>query len=329
MEHIRIGIAAVGSYLPAKIATNADLEKIVDTSDEWIVERTGIKERRYVAEGETNSDMVAAVCNQCIEEAGIEPEDIDALLLATITPDRLLPAAACIVQAKIGAKNAFAMDLSAACAGFLFGLQFGGNLIALGQAKNVLVVGCEVLTSITNWTDRTTCVLFGDGAGGVLLQPWKEGMPEVLATDIGSDGNYADMLTIPAGGQEIPLTSGLLEQNAHKVIMDGSAVFKRAVRTMVGTTRNALTKCGLNEDDITWLVPHQANLRILVSTARNLGIPKERVYINVDKVGNTSSASVPIALDEARKADCFEKGDIITMCAFGGGFAWGSSVVRW
>ncbi len=328
-ELVRVGIASYASYLPEKVLTNADMERIVDTSDEWITRRTGIKERRQVAEGETNSDMAAVVARSCLERAGVSVEDIDAVIVSTITPDRLLPSAACMLQAKIGAVNAAVFDVVAACSGFIYGLFTGSALVASGAAKNVLVIGSEVLTSIANWRDRTTCVLFGDACGGVLLQPWREGHHELLAVDAGADGTAADLLTIRAGGQELPLTHELLDENAHKVFMDGKAIFKRAIRTMVATTKKALSKCGLTPADVTWLVPHQANVRILTSTARELGIPREQVFINIEHVGNTSSASVPVALAEAADKGLFRKGDIICMCAFGGGLTWGAAVVRW
>ncbi len=328
-EARRVGIAALGSYLPERILTNKYWEERVDTSDAWIIERTGIKERHWVAEGETNSDMASRVAKDCIAKAGLKPEDIDLIIIGTVTPDRPLPSTACFVQAKIGAVNAAAFDVVAACSGFLCATQIAASMISSGVVKNAVVLGCEVLSSISNNNDRTTCVLFGDGCGGALYTDWKEGMPELLSTDLASDGTAAEFLTIRAGGQETPLTPELLERNEHKIYMDGSAIFKRAVRAMTDTTQRALSKCGMTNDDITWLVPHQANFRILLSTARNLGIPPERVYINIERTGNTSSASVPIALHEAATKNVFNKGDIIAMCAFGGGLIWGSAVVRW
>ena len=325
----RVGIAATGSYLPEKVLTNKDMESLVETSDEWITERTGIKERRMIAEGEYNSDMVTNVVNQLLEQTGLDAKELDHIIVATLTADRLLPSTSCYVQAKTGATNAAVFDLQAACSGFLYGLKMGKAIVASGAGKNVAVFGSEVLTSITNWEDRTTCVLFGDGCGGVLLQEYEEGMPEVLATDIGAEGESAELLTIPAGGQQTPLTPELLEKNAHKVVMDGNAIFKKAVRKMVASTRKALEMSGLDKDSLDWLVPHQANKRILLTTARGLKIPEESVFMNVHKTGNTSSASVPIALHEAATTDKFNKGDIICMCAFGGGLTWGASVIRW
>ncbi|GAB4162161.1 MAG: beta-ketoacyl-ACP synthase III [Planctomycetota bacterium] len=325
----RVGIASLSSYLPEKVLTNQFFESYLDTSDEWLTQRTGIKTRRMLSEGQTNSDMATNVAKECLTKANLTAEELDYIIVATVSPDRPLPATACFVQAKTGAVNAAALDVAAACSGFLYALTIGESLIASNAAKNVLVLGSESIISIGNWNDRGTMPLFGDGCGGVLLQPWKEGMPELLATDLGADGTAADLLTIRAGGQELPLTHELLDAQAHKVVMDGNAIFKRAVRTMVGTTLKALAKCGLTEKDITWLVPHQANRRILVSTARGLGIPEENVYINIDRVGNTSAASIPIALHEAVEGNNFKKGDIICMCAFGGGLTWGSAVVRW
>ncbi|MDZ7815559.1 MAG: beta-ketoacyl-ACP synthase III [Planctomycetota bacterium] len=325
----RVGIAAIGSYLPEKVLTNEYMESIVDTSDEWITERTGIKERRIVAEGEYNSDMVTNVVHQLLEQSGLEAGDLDHIIVATITSDRPLPATSCYVQAKTGATNAAVFDIQAACSGFLYGLKIAKGLIASGTGKNIIVVGSDVLTSITNWSDRTTCVLFGDGCGGVLLQEHQEGMPELLSTDIGAEGESSELLTIPAGGQSLPLTPELLEKNAHKVIMDGNAIFKKAVRKMVASTRKALEMSGLEQDSLDWLVPHQANKRILLATARGLKIPQESVFMNVHKTGNTSSASVPVALHEAASNGKFDKGNIICMCAFGGGLTWGASVVRW
>jgi 3-oxoacyl-[acyl-carrier-protein] synthase-3 len=282
-----------------------------------------------LSKGETNSDMASHVAKDCLGKVSITPEELDYIIVATASPDRPLPSTACFVQAKIGAVNAAVMDIIAACSGFLYALTLGESLIASGAARNVMVLGSESLTSIGNWTDRGTIVLFGDGCGGALLQPWREGLPELLSTDLGADGTAADLLTIRAGGQDMPLTYELLDANAHKVSMDGNAIFKRAVRTMVGTTMKALGKCGLTEKDITWLVPHQANKRILVSTARGLGIPEENVFINIDHVGNTSAASIPIALHEAVEGNNFKSGDIVVMCAFGGGLTWGAAVVRW
>ncbi len=280
----RVGIAAIASYLPERKLDNHYYETILDTSDAWITERSGIKQRSIIAEGQTNSDMASEVARKCLASSGVKAEDLDIIIVATVSPDRMLPSTACYVQAKIGAVNAGVFDIAAACSGFLYGLSVGGAMISTGMAKNVLVVGSEVLTHIGNWTDRTTIVLFGDGSGGALLQPWREGMPELLATDLGADGTAAELLTMRAGGQETPLTHELLDQNAHKVSMDGNAIFKRAVRMMVGTTMKALAKCGMTEKDISWLVPHQANKRILISTARQLGIPEERVFMNIEHV---------------------------------------------
>ncbi|MFA4985087.1 MAG: beta-ketoacyl-ACP synthase III [Candidatus Brocadiia bacterium] len=327
-EAIRVGIAGIASYLPPKVYTNKDFEKMVDTSDEWITERTGIKER-HIVEGEANSDMVAKVALQLLKESGLRPDEVDCIICATFTPDRPLPTNACYVQAKIGASKAAVFDMAAACSGFLYGLKVGGALVATGAYKNVLVFGSEVLSSIANYRDRTTCVLFGDGCGGALLQPWREGHHEMLSIELGADGSAGDILYIPAGGQLMPLTHELLDQNMHKVIMNGNALFKRACRAMVDSTQSALEKANLKLEDITWLVPHQANIRILETTARMLNIPKERVFINLERTGNTSSASIPIALDEASGKGLFKKNDIIAMCAFGGGLTWGGAVMRW
>lgn len=313
-------------YLPEKVVTNQDLEKIVDTNDEWIVTRTGIRERRIAAPSEATSDFVIGASKLAMEEAGITAEDIDTILVGTVTPDMRLPSAGCLVQDKLGAKNAAAMDIVAACSGFIYGLKLAQALVETGNAKNVLVAGSEKLSSITNWKDRSTCVLFGDGAGVAIVGSESEGH-EILATEIMSDGSAYEVLYIPGGGSKTPLDHKVIDESLHLVHMEGKELFKVAVRMMEDISQKVLKKVGLEVSDITWLVPHQANIRIINSLGRRMELPEDRVIINIEKYGNVSSASIPIALSECK--DRFKKGDIVLLVAFGGGLTWGATVLRW
>src|SRR5205823_1621893 len=321
-------ISGTGSYTPEKILTNEDLSRRVDTSDEWITTRTGIKERRIAAKDETTSDMAAKAALKAIEQAKISPEEIDLILLATATPDMIFPATACFVQKKIGAKNAACLDVSAACAGFLFGIEIAQQFITSHTHDTVLVIGAEKLTSITNWTDRNTCVLFGDGAGAAVLQH-RGRAHGVISTHIGSDGQFTDILFMPGGGSRCPITRDNVDMNLATIHMTGKEVYKQAVIAMVNASRKVLADTGLTADDIACVIPHQANLRIIEAIADRLKIPLERFYVNLDKYGNTSAAAVAMALDEANRTGRIQRGDYVLMVVFGGGLTWASTVVEW
>ena len=317
----------MGSYVPSRRLTNSDLEKIVDTSDEWITTRTGIKERRICAENEAASDMAAAAAQRALEASGLRPEDIDLLLVGTVTPDFRLPSQACVVQKKLGLINAAAMDIVAACAGFLHGLATADAYIKAGQFKNAIVIGVEKLSSVTDYTDRNTCVLFGDGAGAAVVVASDDDRG-ILSTFLKSDGRYGELLWIPDGGTENPIQS-LNGQGRVYIKMNGSEVFKHAVRQMVEASEKVIKAAGLTTADVSLMVPHQANIRIIQSTAKRLAISMDKVYLNIEKVGNTSSASVPIAMDEVIRSGRVKQDDIILMTAFGGGLTWASALVKW
>jgi 3-oxoacyl-[acyl-carrier-protein] synthase-3 len=303
------------------------METIVETSDEWIRTRTGIQERR-IADARTGAaDMAAAAARPALEEAGLAPEELDLILVSTATPDRLLPSTACDVQALLGARSAAAYDYASACSGFPYGLAMATGHIAAGQASNVLLICSEKMSSIVDWTDRSTCVLFGDGAGAAVIRP-AEDESGILSSFLRSDGTLADLLHRPAGGARIPIDVAVLDERSHFVRMAGPEVFRNAVRSMCEAAGEALARAGVTGDEIDLLVPHQANLRIIESTARYAGIPMDRVFVNVDRYGNMSSASVPVALDEAREQGRVGPGSLVLMVAFGAGFTWGASVVR-
>jgi len=321
-------IVGMGSFVPSGRLTNADFEKLVDTSDEWIVSRTGIRERRICGENESASDLAVAAARRAMDMAGYQPEDIELLLLGTVTPDYRLPSAACIVQEKLGLVNAAAMDIAAACAGFLHGLSAGNAYIKSGQFKRIMVIGVEKLSSVTDYTDRNTCVLFGDGAGVAIIEATEEDRG-ILSTFIKSDGRYKELLWIPDGGSNSPLQNQNGNQGKNFIIMNGSEVFKHAVRQMTDASRRVISEAGLTPADVTLMVPHQANIRIMQSTARRLTIPADKVFMNIAMYGNTSAASVPIALDDALRSGKIKENDIILMTAFGGGLTWSSALVRW
>ncbi|MBI5837760.1 MAG: ketoacyl-ACP synthase III [Candidatus Eisenbacteria bacterium] len=322
-------IVGTGSYVPEKVLTNADLAHMVETSDEWITTRTGIKERHVAAPGQATSDLAVEAARRALDAAGMKPEDLDLLVCATVTPDTLFPSCACAIQDKLGAKAAAAMDISAACSGFIYGVHMLRSMIALGTAKRVLLVGAETLTKITNYEDRGTCVLFGDGAGAVVLVPEGDRRHGVLASRIGSDGTARGMLYQPAGGSAIPATQESVAAKLHTIHMRGNEVFKFAVRGMEEVTRGVMEDAGITADDIRLLVPHQANLRMIQALGERLGVPDERVYVNIDRFGNTSSASVPIALDEVVRSGRLVPGDMVVLVAFGGGLTWGALALRW
>ena len=322
-------IAGTGAYLPETVLTNFDLEKMVDTSDQWIRQRTGIVERRIADDDVATSDLSVHASRLAIKNANIDPIDIEMILVATVTPDTAFPSTACYVQQGIGAKNASAMDISAACAGFLYGLDLANGLIISGQYNTILVVGGEVFNNIVDWKDRNTCVLFGDGAGAAIVQATEE--PKgIIASYIGSDGDYADinLLGIPAGGSRMPVTAEAIDNNLNKIQMNGREVFKLGVRLMPEAAQRVLRKAEISIDDIDLLIPHQANLRIIEAVGDRLGVPREKVYVNVDKYGNTSAATVIIALDEAIRQGRAKPGDLVLLVTFGAGLTWGSTLLR-
>jgi 3-oxoacyl-[acyl-carrier-protein] synthase-3 len=323
-----VGILGTGSCLPDKEVTNYDLEKIVDTSHEWIVSRTGIHKRRIVDDATATSDLSTEAAKKALEKANIKPEELDLIIVATVTPDMSFPSTACIVQSNLGATNAAAFDLEAACSGFLYAISIGQQFIATGMYKHVLVIGAETLSKILNWNDRNTCVLFGDGAGAVVLGPTEKDKG-ILSTYLGADGEGGKFLTLPAGGSRMPASVQTVEENLHYVKMDGSEVFKFAVRIMGNAAKKALDMCKLDVADIDYLVPHQANIRIISSAAKRLKLPMDKVYVNLDVYGNMSAASIPVALDEAVSKGEIKKDDIVVLVGFGGGLTWGSCVIKW
>src|SRR6058998_2882023 len=323
-----VSIIGTGSYVPEKILSNSDLSRMVDTSDDWITTRTGIKERRIAAKDENTSDMAARAALKAIEQAKISPKEIDLLIVATATPDMLFPATACFVQKKIGATNAACLDISAACAGFLFGLEIAQQFITSHTHETVLVIGAEKLTSITNWTDRNTCVLFGDGAGAAVLRH-RGSEHGVISTHMGSDGEYTDILFMPGGGSKTPITAENAHLNLQTIHMSGKEVYKQAVTAMLAAARKAIDQAGLTVDDIACVIPHQANLRIIEAIGERLGISSDKMFVNLDRYGNTSAAAVAIALDEANRSGRIKSGDYVLMVVFGGGLTWASTIVEW
>ena len=323
-----VSIIGTGSYVPEKILTNEDLSRMVDTSDEWITTRTGIKQRRIAAKDEHTSDMAAKAALKAIEQAKISPAEIDLILVATATPDMLFPATACFVQKKIGATNAACLDISAACAGFLFGVEIAQQFITSHTYDTVLVIGADKLTAITNWSDRNTCILFGDGAGAAILRH-RGGSHGVISTHIGSDGQYTDILFMPGGGSRCPITRENVDLNLQTIHMTGKEVYKHAVTAMLSAAEKALEQAGLRIEDIACVIPHQANMRIIEAIADRLDIPLEKFYVNLDRYGNTSAAAVAIALDEANRSGRIKPGDYVLMVVFGGGLTWASTVIEW
>lgn len=320
-------ISGTGSYLPQFVLTNSDLEKMVDTSDEWIVARCGIKERRIADKEEATSDLASKAALNACRDAAISPSDIDLIIVSTVTPDMIFPSTACIVQKNIGAVNAAAFDVEAACTGFIFGVTIASQFIENGFYKNALVIGADVLSRITNWEDRSTCVLFGDGAGAVVLTASQE--PGVISAYIASDGKGSDHLFCPAGGSRLPASHETVDQKLHYTNMDGGEVFKFAVKALPDAVKRAVEKGGMNVSDISWLFPHQANIRIIESAAKRLGIPEDRVALTIDKYGNNSSASIPIAMDSYSKDNKIKDGDTLALVGFGSGLTWGASLIKW
>jgi len=321
-------ITQTAKYLPEKVLTNFDLEKMVDTTDEWIQSRTGIKERRLVKKGEATSDMAANITNQLLKKSGKSPEDIDVIIIATCTPDMLVVSTAALVQEKIGAKNAWGFDLSGACTGFIYALETGSKLVESNQYKNVMVIGVDTMSSIINYTDRNTCVIFGDGGGGVLLEPTNEEIG-VLDSLLYLDGSGSNYLNVPAGGSLNPASEDTVSKNQHFVFQDGKKVFKFAVKKMADVSSEILEKNGYTGEDLKLFIPHQANKRIIDASRERCNLSEEQVMINIQNYGNTTAGTIPIALDEAVYEERIEKGDLVLLAAFGGGFTWGSMLIRW
>jgi 3-oxoacyl-[acyl-carrier-protein] synthase-3 len=326
-EQKKVGILGLGKYLPEKVLTNKDLEKIVDTTDEWIVTRTGIKERRIARENEATSDMATIAARRALESAKLKPEDIDLIIVATITPDMFFPATACLVQEKLGARTVPAFDISVACSGFIYGIAIAKQFVSSGVYRHALVIASEKLSSITNWEDRNTCVLFGDGAGAAILGPVDQG--GILSTYLGADGKQGELIKLPAGGSRIPATRKSIEDKLHFIRMNGSELFKHAVRIMADAALEATMPIGLKADDIHLVIPHQANVRILHAAAKRMGLSTDKIYLNLEKYGNMSAASSAVALVEAVEEGRIRKGDKILLDAFGGGLTWGAILIEW
>jgi len=322
-------ISGTGSYAPENRLTNRDLEQMVDTSDAWIQSRTGIQERRIAQKEQAASDLAYEAAHKALVSAGMLPEDIDLIVVATVTPDTMMPSTACWLQAKLQCKRAIAFDVSAACSGFVYALAVADNFIRAKSAQSALVVGVDTFSKIMNYQDRNTCVLFGDGAGAVVLEA-TTGDNHILSTHLFSDGAYADMLEVPAGGSRMPATQETVDQRMHTMVMrNGQEVFKSAVRSMSEAVQHALEQNDLAIEDVDLLIPHQANIRIIEAVGQKLGLSSEKVFTNLDRYGNTSAASVPLALDEAVRAGKIKSGDVVVLAAFGAGFTWGSAIVRW
>jgi 3-oxoacyl-[acyl-carrier-protein] synthase-3 len=327
--HRSARILGTGSYVPPKVVTNEDLEKLVATSDEWIISRTGIKERHVVDGSTAASDLALMAANKALDQAGMKASDMDQILVATVTPDRMFPSAACTLQEKLGVGGNSAMDLGAACSGFVYGLAIAGGMICAGVLDHVLLIGVETLSKILNWRDRGTCVLFGDGAGAAVVGPAEGDGRGILSVKMASDGASGSLLELPAGGSLLPASHETVEQGLHYIKMQGNEVFKYAVRAMEEMAREALGKAGKEVSDVDLLIPHQANLRIIHATAKRLGIPMEKVFVNVNRYGNTSAASIPLALDEAVREGRIKDGDLVELVTFGAGFTWAAAVIRW
>lgn len=324
---LRSVVLGTGSELPSKVLTNSALEKLVDTSDEWITTRTGIKERRILEEGKGSADMAYQASIRALEDAALEVKDLEAIIVGTVTPDYPFPSSACVLEHMLGAVGVFSFDVNAACSGFLNALAVADSFIQMRKIRNALVVGSDALSRLLNWQDRLTCILFGDGAGAVVMGASNDGRG-VLSTRLRTDGSYAKTLYVPAGGSLKPASIESIQRNEHTITMNGKEVFKVAVRSMEEISREALNEAGVGIDQISLVIPHQANRRIITALAARLGVSMEKVVVNVDKYGNTSAASVPVALDEARRQGRIRPGDIVLLSAFGAGFAWGAAVIK-
>jgi 3-oxoacyl-[acyl-carrier-protein] synthase-3 len=321
-------IVGIGHYLPERVLSNFDFEKMVDTTDEWIVTRTGIRERHIAADDQATSDLAFEASTKALKDAGVSSSDLDLIIVGTVTPDMPFPSAACVLQDKLGAHKAAAFDVTAACSGFIYGLSVAHSMIGHQKNKRVLVVGVETLSRILDYEDRATCVLFGDGAGAVVLEPCPPG-EGILSTFMQSDGSYADLLYLPSGGSRRPLTEERLRNREQYVKMKGDGLFKYAVRAMVEASRSVLKEANMTSKDIDFLIPHQANIRIIDGVRKRLRLPIEKVVVNIDRVGNTSAASIPIALAEARERGDIERGDKILLVGFGGGLTWGAVLLKY
>src|SRR5581483_1458075 len=326
---VRAKISALGTYVPPRVLTNADLEKMVETNDQWIVERTGIRERHLVDKGVGTSDLAVEAARRCLASRGIQPTEVEAIIVATVTPDMLFPSAACLVQNKLGATGAWGFDLSAACSGFPYALQVGAKLVESGAHKKVLVIGADVMSSIIDYTDRSTCILFGDGAGAVLLEPCEEG--EIGLVDFWHeiDGSGAVSLNMPAGGSLLPASHETVDKRQHFVYQDGQSVYKFAVRKMAEAAEKVLERNGVSGADLGCFIPHQANKRIIESTAHRLGMPMECVILNIDRYGNTTAGTIPLAMDTAIQEGRLKKGDLVLLASVGAGFTVGATLLRW
>ncbi|MEE8111398.1 MAG: beta-ketoacyl-ACP synthase III [Acidobacteriota bacterium] len=325
---IRSVIAGTGSALPDKVMTNFDLEKIVDTSDEWITTRTGIKERRIAEEGEYMSTFATGASRKALEMAGIDAADVDLIICGTVTPDMPIPSTACFIQENLGAKRAACFDMAAGCSGFIYGLEIANQFITTGTFRNILVIGAELLSKFLDWTDRTTCVIFADGAGAALVTRG-EAPRGILASCLRADGKMADFICLPGGGTRYPPSEKTYREGLQYIRMKGNETFKIAVRSLEEVSREVLRRANLTPDQVDLFVPHQANRRIIDAVGVRLGVDPDRVYVNVDRVGNTSAASIPIAMDEAVRANRVKPGDIILFAAFGAGLTWGATLLRW
>lgn len=321
-------IIATGSYVPENVVTNHDLAKLVETSDDWIIERTGIRERRIVNSDQATSDLAYEAASLALKRAQLKPRDIDLIIVATITPDMPFPSTACILQARLGAKSAAAFDVNAACSGFIYGLHLANGFIKSGLHSRILLVGAEVLSKVTDWQDRTTCVLFGDGAGAVIIEATRE-KRGIFSTHINSDGSLSELICLPGSGSRNPCSQETILRRLNFIKMKGNETFKVAVRTLEELVIKTLADNKLDPSQLSLLIPHQANIRIIQATAKRLGLPMEKVFVNIDKYGNTSAASVPIALDEAVQGGSIREGDYVLLEAFGGGLTWASSLIRW
>ncbi len=317
----------MGSYLPKRVLTNQDLEKMVDTTDEWIVTRTGIHERHIARPDEATSDMAVEAAKQALADAGLKAEDIDLIIVATITPDMFFPSTACLVQHKLGCRHVPAFDISVACSGFVYGIAIANQFISSGVYRHALVIGAEKLSSVTDWSDRGTCVLFGDGAGAAVLGPVNSG--GIVSVYLGADGSKGDLLNLPAGGSKLPASKKTVEDKLHFIKMNGAELFKHAVKIMADAALEATKPLNLKAKDIDLVIPHQANLRILMAVAKRMGLSEDKIYLNIDKYGNMSAASSAIALADAVKEGRIKKGNKILLDAFGGGLTWGAIVIEW